>query len=660
MQATVNKILQYLDTGKPELALPLCEQLLTEMPSHPGALQLSMVVQAESGDLDRATALYEQLCLSQGADPELHYNFGRALLKADALDAAEQAFREAIKNAPSHLSALNNLAIVLQRMQQVEQAEALFRKVLVMQPDYANARLNLGHLLMQKQQFIEAQHLLQTVVDRTPNHAEAWYGLGLCYQRDEQHQHAVDAFNRATQLSPDPGDACNAMGISLNALGQFEAALQAYEQALQTRGDDPSVHNNLANCLVNGGGDLERAEQAYRRALELNEQAETHANLATVYELANRVDQARTSAEQALELDSDNVAAHLVMARVERRAGQLEAARDRLLRVKPMASDIREQKECAFELGQVLDKLKQCDDAFEQFSEGNRLALQWWQMQSPPALDYATTVRDIAAVSTRLDVTANTAIDQANPVFLLGFQRSGNTLLDTVLDAHGGFAVLEEKPLLVQLTEQMDYPADLARLDSRQLDEIREQYFAGVQNELGDYENRVLIDKSPLSSVHLGFIEQLFPTARVVVALRHPLDVVLSCFMQDFALNPVLANYTSLQGVADVYSAVMSTLLAHERRPVLQYHRIKYEDLVGDFDQAVGDCLHFLDVPWNDAVRDFAEHGRARGVLNTPSYHQVTSGLYTTARERWRRYEKHLAAVRPTLQPFIRDFGYDH
>ncbi|HAN56137.1 MAG TPA: sulfotransferase, partial [Betaproteobacteria bacterium] len=87
-------------------------------------------------------------------------------------------------------------------------------------------------------------------------------------------------------------------------------------------------------------------------------------------------------------------------------------------------------------------------------------------------------------------------------------------------------------------------------------------------------------------------------------------------------------------------------------------YRIRYEDVVADFEGQARGLLDFLGVGWDDAVLKYDEHAKSR-TINTPSYHQVTQPIYQHAKYRWRRYAKQMEPVMGTLRPFIEYFGYD-
>src|SRR5205814_636583 len=123
------------------------------------------------------------------------------------------------------------------------------------------------------------------------------------------------------------------------------------------------------------------------------------------------------------------------------------------------------------------------------------------------------------------------------PVFLVGFPRSGTTLLDTILMGHPDTVVMEERPVINRLEAEIGGFDAIASLDEAAIRDAQRRYFE-IASEYVDVESGpVLVDKSPLLLNEAAFIHRLFPNASFLLALRHPADVLLSCYVSNFNLN---------------------------------------------------------------------------------------------------------------------------
>tara|TARA_Y100001934_G_C11882553_1_gene553810 strand:+ start:72 stop:458 length:387 start_codon:yes stop_codon:yes gene_type:complete len=128
--------------------------------------------------------------------------------------------------------------------------------------------------------------------------------------------------------------------------------------------------------------------------------------------------------------------------------------------------------------------------------------------------------------------------------------------------------------------------------------------------------------------------------------------------MQNFKLNPPMANMTELERIADFYDVAMSILKLSEERYSLHTHRIRYEDLVLDFKQSVTKILTFLDLKWEEGLRSYQKTALARDRIKTPSSSQVIKPLYQTASYRWKNYEEYLGQCKTRLATWMHEYGY--
>jgi len=257
------------------------------------------------------------------------------------------------------------------------------------------------------------------------------------------------------------------------------------------------------------------------------------------------------------------------------------------------------------------------------------------------------------------------------PAFLVGFPRSGTTMTERALDAHPSLRSLEEKPTLTATKTKMgqdlglrDDPDDGGKVDAMtpaQVTELRRFYWARVADELGGppRDGEVVLDKLPLRIIDLPVVNRLFPRASVIVALRDPRDVILSCFRQNFRINLPMSFFLDIHDSARCYEAVMGSWL--EMRGVYSFDvkEVRYEDTVSDFEPKMREMLAFLGLDWDDAVLSFHERKPDERQSVTPSYHAVRRKVNRGAIGRWKPYAAQLAPILPTLEPFVEAFGYE-
>ena len=650
-------------------AATLCEQLLIDDVKQPDALQLLGVVLFESGEPQRARERLDQALALRPDNADLAYNYGSALLKHGDFEDAIARFDQALVSNPQHFSALNNKGNACKELGQTKAATAAYQAVLNLQPDHVGAIHNLGNLAAEAGDPPTAETHHRRALGIQANHPGANFGLAAALIAQGRYREAVAPGGRAVQLSPDESRYWSAFGNALVGADRLAEALEAHQKAVKLDPDSADAWNNLGSILTS----LERmqeAEHAFQRALEIEAVHQLAlGNLAALYELGNRLEDCESIANQGLKLHPDDVALTVALAKCRHRQ-QDHAAAEQLLG--PLADrdlDPRLAKDVHFTFGQVLDKLDQPKAAFEQFKLGNEAAAKWWQAGDPEPDRLAPALASIAELITAQwgqTISAGQGPSAAaSPIFLLGFQRSGATLLDTILGAHGGVLVMEEQPVINRVIAAMNqqfgqYPGVLAQLDDAAVDSLRDCYWQAV-GELSDWKvdaGQRLLDKSPLHTIHLGLIKRLFPEAPIILALRHPLDVCLSCFMQDFTMTPFMTHFLTVEGVAAVYVEVMGLWRLYREYLSFHCHLIRYEDLVEDTEGELRKLLKFIELPWRPKMMDYVGHAHSRGLINTPSYHQVTQPVYKGAKYRWLRYREELEGVMGVVEEFIADFGY--
>ena len=168
----------------------------------------------------------------------------------------------------------------------------------------------------------------------------------------------------------------------------------------------------------------------------------------------------------------------------------------------------------------------------------------------------------------------------------------------------------------------------------------------------------MVIDKNPLSMVRMPLIHRLFPDAKVILAMRHPCDVVLSCYMQNFKPTESMSSFLDLANAARTYDRIFAYWEKCREVLPLDIHMLRYEAMVEDVEAEVRPLFEFLGLDWQPGVLDHQKTARERGYIRTPSYAQVTEKLYSSASGRWQRYRKYMNEVLPILEPWVRKFGY--
>ena len=485
-------------------------------------------------------------------------------------------------------------------------------------------------------------------------------------------QQCFEWLERASRLDPANPSILFILGQRYGLRYDYAAAERYFDKAvrLATRKSEALA---TAGQLSTDFASHQLAEHYFQQALEQKDASpETFARLAELYERLHRLEDASKLVEQALQLDANCALARLTQARLSRQAGHLEEA-EKILR--PVLGSAQREMRIRgyYELGAILDRQGRYDEAMAAFLEAKAML----RPDTQPLLAQVQANR-IAGKKTLADFTAETMHrwfdfgPQLQPLrrlaFLGGHPRSGTTLLEQVLDSHPDIVSAEETQVFVDdvlnpLRANLPGGSPLAILEAAQTDALqqsRARYFHAMElclnKPIGD---RLLIDKNPSVTLFLPAFIRIFPEIKILIALRDPRDVVLSCFMQCYVpVTPSSVTYLSLEETTEGYAhmaeewKILSSVI---KNPWLE---VRYEDVVADLESVSRRVLDFLGVSWDASVLRFDEHARSKRV-RSPTYADVTQPVYKRALGRWRNYQKYLEPCLHRLEPFVKALGYE-
>lgn len=588
--------------------------------------------------------------------------------RAGRLGEAETLYLQVLDIQASHADANHLLGLIALQVGRNERAIQLIKKAIRADPDKAAFHANLGAALLKKGRLDDAQASCRKAIALEPDYAEAHANLADALHAGGKLDEALTGYRRAIAIDPDFAEAHNNLGNTLKSQGLLDDALACYRHALSINPGDAEAHYNVGFALQELGR-FEDAMASYRKALEINADfAMVHYNLSNLLEKTSQLEQADHHIRKALEGYPDHPGANVSLAVLMRRRGETGAAIERLaaLNTKKLADG--DACRVHFELGKLYDLELDSAQAFSHFTLAN--AAQGREAGHKAGLQagaYRQFVEKTAAALSPEFVESWKPVKPApaaeTPVFLVGFPRSGTTLLDQILDCHTQIQVMEEHPAMAAVRASVEampggYPEALAGLADSDIENLRQIYQRNVEKFIERQSGTVLIDKLPLNIVNLPLIVRLFPDARFILALRHPLDVIMSNFMQFFQLNDATSNFLTIAAAARLYRLIMNFWLQCAGVLDLKFHATRYEDLVADMEGESRSLLEFLDLEWDDKVLEYRTHARQRGVINTPSYAQVTEPIYQRAKYRWMRYDKQLKPVISDIEPLAVTFGY--
>lgn len=480
-------------------------------------------------------------------------------------------------------------------------------------------------------------------------------------------ERALELALRARALTPRSADVLNVQGLCLIKLERPREALAAFDAALRAAPAMAVLRYHKAQAY-DALGELDAARRELDRVVAaIPDHFEALAWLATLATQRGDAVTARDFANRALAINPKLHAAHLALASADITEKNYPAAINRLqalldgFEISPVNRSVAEGL-----MGDALDGEDRRAEAFAAYTASKATLRSHYA----PVYDIgkfesaAARVNRLTQYFRSVDTNAwrnspDSDDDEQVHAFLIGFPRSGTTLLEQVLASHPDIETMEERDALWDAAKEYTMSGDdLARLAAISPDEaerFRDTYWKAA-GEFGHAADKpVFLDKMPLNTVMLPVITKLFPKAKIIFALRDPRDVVLSCFRRRFGITAQMFELTTLQSTASYYNAVMTLADVYRGAFTLDLTETRHETLLDDFEGETRRLCDFLGVEWREEMKNFASRNRT---ANTPSSAQVVRGLTRAGADQWRRYEEQLAPILPVLAPWVTRFGY--
>lgn len=647
---------------------------------------------AQSGRLNDATATAERALVNGGDVIALNALLGMLRGRAGDLEGAIRHLRLAHQGLPTDINIATNLAAALVDQGKFAEALDVARSGLAAS-DPSLELMRLRAYSAQMSGNIEAalaayEALLQAV----PNDWEALNNLGNTRINAGDLSGGIAALRRSAEINPNAAPIRLNLARALHRHGELEEAERVLRQMAEDFPSDVKPLTDLHDLLKDAGRadeeilsvliqaakrapddlaiwlalgrqhglmyDHDASNSAFRNALRIDPaNAEAYLALATLndHKGAEALDALTTEAERT---GIGANALNLIRALAHRRAKRDRPGLDLLGRI---AEDFEPLRRAEL-LGSFHDRLGHYEEAFAAFTRMNELHVEDPGRPLERAAILRKELRERIAETTPKWAASWTSPAptpvRPSPIFLLGFPRSGTTLLDTMLMGHPDVEVLEERPLVNDISKSLGGLDAIAKLGPDELRAAQQRYFQKAADYAPLASASKLVDKSPLHLYAVQYIHRLFPDAHYILALRHPADAVLSCFISNFQLNDSMANFLRLDTAAEFYDLCFSNWEATRALFPLNVHVVRYEDLIDNTEAELHRVTDALGIRWHDRMLDHQETAAGRGVISTASYAQVTEPIYRRSVGRWLNHRKHLEPVFPVLHRWIDKFGY--
>ena len=597
--------------------------------------QFNSALQAiQKGQFNHAITLLQSIVSREPQHADAHHYLGLALLQTGNQNQGTKSIKHSIKIQPHDPTFLSNYGLILLEQGNIAEAESFFRQALSLDSSHILSKYNLAILLERTLRYTEARVLLETLLKNHPND----FDLIALYARVlaglEQWSNAIAMFEKALKIKPEDisvnTEYCNLLRITNNP----EKAIHRYEMLLKSNPDNSKLILNYAN-FCEAENHLDKTEQYLEQAGKL-QNTDLDRLLYEKGRLYRRKKEYSSSIHYLEQVNINNLGHHL-------------------------------KTSYFFELAKSYDKANRYNDAFSAFEKANNQTSVFFNHK-----------QDIKQENERYN-KINNVLNQTNlkewsklspaaskngpePVFIVGFTRSGSTLVEQILSSHKNIRAGGEYTFIYDIQQNIsdilnsdkEYPdALLAIKGPQELAELRTAYKSLLDNAIDNKSNQYWItDKRLLNSMELNLIYLLFPQSPVLHIVRHPLDVCLSTYFSNLPLHPYSND---LLATAHKFVQVINQIEYVKKITNIKIKTIKYEKLVESPEDNIRSLIEFIGEPWDNACLNFHKNKR---VAKTESYAQVNQPLYKSSLNRYKNYKDPIKDIIPILEPVIYELGY--
>ncbi len=537
----------------------------------------------------------------------------------------------------------------LVRLGRLAEARVVFEQLRDLSPGTAGAHYYCGFALFGLNRYDEAIPCFRQALRLDPNHLAALNDLGMSLTRTGHHRESVDTFERALGLMPASRPAAQNLAIALKNLGReqmergrYGGAAAQFERALQILPGYRQAAYGLGDALNNLGRPQEALALFEKLSAANPSDAMAYLGIGDARKSVGQFAAARAAYQQAVTLAPMSAVCQRLLAEIER----FTDGDPRLAALEDLAKDGEaipeyERPDLYFALGKAYDDLDRHADAFACFAKANSLKRRQISYDEASHLDELHAIARLFTAEVMVALAGGGDASQ-RPVFIVGMPRSGTTLVEQILASHPAVFGAGERDILDGILETRPAPFDASLLQPETLRGIGGLYVEQVSALAPQAEH--ITDKMTGNFRLVGLIRLALPNARIVHVRRDAVDTCWSCYSHDFRHLGFTYDLGELGRDYRAYAEMME----HWRRilPADAMLEIRYEDLIGDFDNQVRRLIAWCGLDWDDRCLSFHQAERP---VQTESALQVRQPLYRSAIGRAKPYEPWLGPLRQAL-----------
>lgn len=514
-----------------------------------------------------------------------------------------------------------------------------------------SASLSRAYELLRERKLKEASDIARELLQRDASQPRYWALLRDINAQANRHKQAIYSAGKVLEFAPDDLTARLQLAKVLVNAGEQSRALAELAKIPVQVGSDGAVLNDSVGALYSMCDEPQRAISYASAAVEAQpDNALFHSNLAMIHRMLGDFTASEQGFTRAIQLNPHDYRAHYSRSDLKRWSHEENHIADMRKILSLDVQDWRGEVALRFALAKECEDLENYEDAFSYLKTACDLQRQ--HTRYDVAQD-VTAMTAIAETFTASEINRMKPGCESNePIFVMGLPRTGTTLVERILGSHSQvFAAGELNNFAAQVVSAVREQAGTGSIDKTEtiknsvglnFEELGNAYVKSTRPRTGHTPR--FIDKLPLNYLYAGLIHCALPKAKLILLERDPMDACFAMYRMLFVgiypfsydLDDIAAYYNSYRKLVDHWLRVIgdSILL------------IKYEDLVDDIGRETRRILDYCELPFEASCVDFHS---STAPSTTASAVQVRQPIYRSSIGKWRRYEKHLTALKERL-----------
>lgn len=536
-------------------------------------------------------------------------------LKSNDLQRAMELYQLILAKLPRHPGATKG----------VRKVEKLARAGLqVVRPEEFDKAVN----LYQSGEIQKAERAVSDLLRRSPDLAALHNLRGLILSSSQRKTEAISCFKKSMALDANFLEAANNLGLLLAETGDLVRAVVVLSGVLADHPNQAHTHHNLGTVFERQE-EYSSAETSFKAAIRLfPDFYEAWAELGKLLALQGHNERAISCLEKAIKINPERPEPYCVLARLKRLSplDPVVHAMENLAENIPLT--VIDRAAVSFALGKVFEESRDYSRSYHHYRRGNEL-----QKTLAPYSEKSTRA-EFAALKATAEIPAIPSQESdITPIFIVGMNRSGTTLVEQMLSSHSDISTRGELEAMSDIVMNLGWPG--AEISQDEINAAAELYL-GKLGEGGA--SGFIVDKMPINFKWIGLIRRMFPDAPIISMERDARDVCFSNYKASFTSEGHMYAYDA-ESLARYYVMYANLMTHWHDQFAASIHRLRYEDLISEPEAEMRKVLNYLNVSWQPEILEFHKSKRA---VRTLSQSQVRQKITSSAVNAWKPYAEHL------------------